>query len=138
MKEWSNKWVSSRQPRKQRKYRHNAPLHVRQKFVSAHLSEVLRGRFGKRSLPLRKGDEVKVMRGSDKGFKGKIERIDLKEGKVYIEGLNVKKVDGSEVLKPKDPSNLLITESKMEDKRRQMIVERSREKKEEKAKKKGE
>lgn len=138
MKEWSNKWVSSRQPRKQRKYRYNAPLHVRQKFVSAHLSEVLRGRFGKRSLPLRKGDEVKVMRGSDKGFKGKIERIDLKEGKVYIEGLNVKKVDGSEVLKPKDPSNLLITESKMEDKRRQMIVERSREKKEEKAKKKGE
>lgn len=138
MKEWSNKWVSSRQPRKQRKYRHNAPLHVRQKFVSAHLSEVLRGRFGKRSLPLRKGDEVKVMRGSDKGFKGKIERIDLKEGKVYIEGLNVKKVDGSEVLKPKDPSNLLITESKMEDKRRQMIVERSREKEEEKAKKKGE
>ncbi|MCK4336032.1 MAG: 50S ribosomal protein L24 [Candidatus Aenigmarchaeota archaeon] len=138
MKEWSNKWVSSRQPRKQRKYRYNAPLHVRQKFVSAHLSEVLRGRFGKRSLPLRKGDEVKVMRGSDKGFKGKIERIDLKEGKVYIEGLNVKKVDGSEVLKPKDPSNLLITESKMEDKRRQMIVERSREKEEEKAKKKGE
>ncbi len=138
MKEWSNKWVSSRQPRKQRKYRYNAPLHVRQKFVSAHLSEVLRGRFGKRSLPLRKGDEVKVMRGSDKGFKGKIERINLKEGKVYIEGLNVKKVDGSEVLKPKDPSNLLITESKMEDKRRQMIVERSREKKEEKAKKKGE
>ena len=138
MKEWSNKWVSSRQPRKQRKYRYNAPLHVRQKFVSAHLSEVLRGRFGKRSLPLRKGDEVKVMRGSDKGFKGKIERIDLKEGKVYIEGLNVKKVDGSEVLKPKNPSNLLITESKMEDKRRQMIVERSREKEEEKAKKKGE
>ncbi|MEE9323185.1 MAG: 50S ribosomal protein L24 [Candidatus Aenigmarchaeota archaeon] len=130
MKEWSSKWVASKQPRKQRKYRHSAPLHVRQKFVSSHLSEVLRKRFERRSLPLRKGDEVKVMRGSDKGFKGKVERIDLKNSKVYVEGLNVKKVDGSEVLKPINPSNLLITEPKMEDKRRQLIVERSREAKE--------
>ncbi len=127
MKEWSNKWVASKQPRKQRKYRHTAPLHVRQKFVSAHLSEVLRKRFGRRSLPLRKGDEVKVMRGSDKGFRGKVERIDLRNSKVYIEGLNIKKVDGSEVMKPVDPSNLVILDAKMEDKRRQAIVERSRE-----------
>ncbi len=102
-------------------------MHVRQKFISAHLSEVLRKRFGKRSLNLKKGDEIKVMRGKDKGFKGKVERIDLKTSKIYIEGLNVKKVDGSEVLKPINPSNLLIMESKMEDKMRQMIIERSRE-----------
>lgn len=127
MKEWSNMWVASKQPRKQRKFRHNAPLHVRHKFVSAHLSEVLRRRFGKRSLPLRKGDEVKVMRGRDRGFKGKVERIDLKKSKVYIEGLNVKKVDGSEVLKPVEPSNLLIVDPKMDDKRRQAVIERARE-----------
>lgn len=138
MKEWSNKWVSSKQPRKQRKFRHHAPLHVKQKFVSAHLSEVLRGRFGKRSLPLRKGDEVKVMRGKDKGFKGKVERINLKNSRVFIEGLNVKKVDGSEVLKAIEPSNLLIMEPKMEDKRRQATVERAREvKRERKTEKKG-
>jgi large subunit ribosomal protein L24 len=124
---WSPEWVSSKQPRKQRKYRHNAPLHVRRRFISAHLSEVLRQRFGKRSLPLRKGDEVKVMRGKDRGFKGNIDRIDLKRGKIFIEGLNVKKVDGSEVLKAVDPSNLLITEPKMDDKRRQNVVERTRE-----------
>lgn len=127
MKKWSNKWISSKQPGKQRKYRHKAPLHVKQKFVSAHLSEVLRKRFEKRSLQLRKGDEVKIMRGGNKGFKAKIERIDLKTSKVYLEGLSAKKVDGSEVLKPVNPSNLLITDPKMEDKRRQMIVERSRE-----------
>jgi large subunit ribosomal protein L24 len=132
-KEWSNKWISSRQPRKQRKFRYNAPMHVRQKFVSAHLSEILRRRFGKRSLPLRKGDEVKIMRGSKGGFKGKIERIDLKTSKVYVEGLNVKKVDGSEVLKAVEPSNLLIVEPKMDDKRRQALVERAREVKSPKA-----
>jgi large subunit ribosomal protein L24 len=122
---FSKSWIRSKQPRKQRKYRYNAPMHVRQKFVSAHLSEVLRNRFGKRSLALRKGDEVKVVRGESKGFKGRIERIDLKNSKVYIEGLNVKKVDGSEVLKPIHPSNLIITDPKMEDKRRQIIIERA-------------
>jgi len=136
-REWSSKWIASKQPRKQRKFRHRSPLHRRQKFVSAHLSEILRRRFGKRSLPLRKGDEVKVMRGSDKGFKGKIERVDLKTSKVYIEGLNVKKVDGSEVLRAVEPSNLLIVEPKMEDKRRQAIVERSREAKKEEIRKEG-
>ncbi|MCD6591133.1 MAG: 50S ribosomal protein L24 [Candidatus Aenigmarchaeota archaeon] len=125
-KAWSPAWVSSKQPRKQRKYRYNAPLHIKHKFVSVHLSEVLRKRFGRRSLPVRKGDEVKVTRGESKGFKGKVERVDLQKSKIYIEGLTVKKVDGSEVLKPVDPSNLMITEAKMDDKRRQMIIERSK------------
>ncbi len=128
-KEWSNKWNSSVQPRKQRKFRHNAPTHTRHKFLSAHLSDALRNRFERRSLPLRKGDEVKLIRGSSKGTKGKIDRIDLKNSKVYIEGVNVKKVDGSEVLRPVNPSNLIIVEPDMDDKRRQMVVERSRSKK---------
>ena len=125
-KAWSNKWVSSTQPRKQRKYRYNAPLHVRQKFVSAHLSEALRNRFGKRSLPIRKGDEVKIMRGSNAGHKGKVDRVDLKHSRIYIEGHTVKKVDGSETMKSVNPSNLLLVDPKMDDKRRQMIVERSK------------
>lgn len=123
-KQWSNKWKSSSQPRKQRKYRYNAPLHTRRKFMSANLSGELRADFGKRSIPLRKGDEVIVMRGSSKDARGEIERLDIKEGKVYIDGVNVKKVDGSEVLKAIDPSNLKIVKLKLDDKRRQMVFER--------------
>ncbi len=125
-KEWSGEWIRSRQPRKQRKYRYNAPLHVRNSFLSAHLSETLKNRFGKRSLPLRKGDEVKVLRGENRNFKGKVERVDLKKHLIFIEGLNVKKVDGSEVLRHVHPSNLVITEANMDDKRRQAVVERAR------------
>jgi|YelNatPaOPRAMG01_1025707.scaffolds.fasta_scaffold35988_2 large subunit ribosomal protein L24 len=136
MKEWSREWVSSKQPRKQRKYRYKAPLHIRQKFVSAHLSKILRERFGRRSLIVRKGDEVKILRGEGKGHKGKVERVDLKKAKIYIEGFTAKKVDGSEVLRPVDPSNVMITDAKIDDKRRQMIVERS--KKAKKKEKKGE
>jgi large subunit ribosomal protein L24 len=125
--QWSSEWVKSIRPGKQRKYRYNAPLHVRHRFVSAHLSKVMRERFGKRSLPLRKGDEVKVVRGESSGFKGKVERVDLKKSMIYIESLNVKKVDGSEVMKPIQPSNLIITEAKMDDKKRQAVLERKRE-----------
>ena len=60
-------WKSSKQPRKQRKYAANAPLHLRKKFVSANLSKDLRKKQGKRNIPLRKGDIVKIMRGKFKG-----------------------------------------------------------------------
>lgn len=124
-KEWSNKWVSSKQPRKQRKFRHNAPNHVRHKLLSAHLSKELRKQFGKRSIPVRKGDEVIVMAGSSKKAKGLVERIDLKKLKVYIEGIKAKKVDGSQVSKPLDPSNLKIVKLNLSDKMRAAVFERA-------------
>ena len=122
--EWSGNWNSSVQPRKQRKYRYNAPLHVRHKLVSANLTPVLRRDLGRRSLPLRKGDEVEVTRGTMKGFKGIIERVDLKILKVYIENANIKKIDGTEVAKAFDPSNIRITDPNMDDKMRVRAIER--------------
>jgi len=129
-KKWSPEWKSSKQPRKQRKYRHNAPMHVKHKFVSVNLSPILRKRYEKRSMPVRKGDEIKVMRGSFKGKKGKIDRISLKKCKVYIEDIKMKKVDGSEILRPFQPSNLMITALNIDDKKRKAVLERKMQKKE--------
>ncbi len=122
--DWSNKWKSSTQPRKQRKYRHNAPLHVMRKFLSVNLSKLLRERFGKRSMIIRKGDEVIVMRGSLKGKSGTVERVNIEKEKVYIEGFKMKKVDGSEISRPFTPSNLQIKKLVLEDKKRQAVIER--------------
>jgi large subunit ribosomal protein L24 len=66
------------------------------------------------------------MVGEHKGFKGNVERVDTKKYKVYIEGLTVKKVDGSEVLIPIDPSNLMITKLNLDDKMRQKIFDRAK------------
>lgn len=134
---WSPKWKSSTQPRKQRKFRHNAPLHVRHKLASANLSPALRREFGKRSMPLRKGDEVEVMRGSFRGFKGLVDRVDLKKGRIYVEGVKVKKVDGSEVLRALEHSNLRITKMVLDDKRRQKALERAPRREKKAAKKAG-
>lgn len=122
---WSPNWKSSVQPRKQRKHRHNAPLHARRRFLSAHLSPALREAFKRRSLPLRKGDEVTVMRGSSRGKKGQVDRVDLKRLRVTIDSIKVKKADGSEVHLPFQPSNLLITRLALDDPWRKGILDRS-------------
>ena len=123
--EWSSKWKSSVQPRKQRKFRLNAPLHIRRRFLSANVESSLRERFGKRSMVVRKGDEVMVTRGGMKGKKGIVEKVDIKAEKVFIEGTKMKKVDGSDVSRPFSPSNLVILKLSVDDKRRQAVLERS-------------
>ena len=42
---WSSNWISSRQPRKQRKYRYNALLHIKSTFHNVHLSHSLREKY---------------------------------------------------------------------------------------------
>lgn len=127
MKEFSIKWNSSRQPRKQRKYRYHAPAHVRQKLVSVHLEKTLRKEYRKRSLPVRKGDEVKIMRGMFSGTRGKVSRVDLKSLKVYVDSAKVKKVSGQEVEAAIDPSNMMITKLEFEDKKRRKFLARKKE-----------
>lgn len=124
--DWSSAWKGSSQPRKQRKFRYQAPLHARRAFLSAHLSRELRREFGRRALPLRKGDEVLVMKGSFRGFRGPVERVDLKKLRVYVNGVKVKKVDGSEVLRALQPGYLLLTKPVLEDKMRRKVIERKR------------
>lgn len=100
----------SRKPRKKHKALFKAPLHERQKLVSAHLSKELRARLKKRSIAVRKGDRVRVMRGKFRKREGKIVRVNLKKSRVFIEGLVVRKQSGKEVLAPIHASNLLVLE----------------------------
>lgn len=138
-KEFSSAWVGSSQTRKQRKYRYNAPLHLRHKMISANLSKELRKSYGKRNIPLRKDDEVKIMVGEFKGKKGKVESIDLKKLKLKIAGIFRTKKDGSKIAVIFDPSNLQIIELNLSDKKRKEALERKgSEKKTEKAEKKTE
>tara|TARA_Y100000310_G_C20675381_1_gene812748 strand:+ start:2585 stop:2965 length:381 start_codon:yes stop_codon:yes gene_type:complete len=121
---FSSSWKRSVQPRKQRKYRHNAPLHIKQKFISAHLSKDLRKKHNKRNVGVRKGDKVKVMRGQFKKKEGKIDQVSLKKTRVYVEGVEITKKDGTKTRYPLHPSNLMIIELNMDDKMRQKILER--------------
>jgi len=128
-KKFSKSWKSSKQPRKQRKYRANAPLHIRHKLMAAHLSEELRKKHKKRSFPIRKGDKVKVLRGQFKGTIGEIEEVNLKKYKVYIKGAEIDKGEGRKVRYPISPSNLVILTLNLDDKKRKAALERTEVKK---------
>lgn len=127
-KKFSKKWEASRQPRKQRKYRANAPLHIRHKFMSANLKKDLRKKYGRRSFPLRKEDSIRVMRGEFKKRTGKIALVDLKKLRVAVEGIQRTKKDGTKVNVWFAPSNLQIQELNLDDKKRRMAIERGAEK----------
>jgi len=111
-------WKASSQPRKQRKYAAKAPLHIKNKLVSANLSEDLRKKHSMRNITLRKGDSVLIMRGKFRGKKGKVTKILLKTSKIIIDGIQIKKKDGSKIDLKMEPSNLQIQELNMDDKKR--------------------
>jgi large subunit ribosomal protein L24 len=109
-KKFSTAWKASSQPRKQRKYRANAPLHLRKKFVSVSLSKSLKKNSEHRNIPVKKNDKVKIIRGKFKGKSGKVLSVDLKYSKIIVEGIQVTKQDGSKANIKMQPSNLQIIE----------------------------
>jgi large subunit ribosomal protein L24 len=136
--DFSNAWKSSTQTRKQRKYRYNAPLHIQGRFLGVHLSKELRKKYGTRAMRVRKGDEVKVLRGSFSGKSGKIAVVDVKKGRVTIDGMQNKKKDGTKINAFFNASNLMITSLNADDKKRfkkSKVVEKKVEKKKEEVKK---
>ena len=113
-------------PRKQRKRLFNSPAHIRHKLMSAPLSKELAASRGVRSLPVRKGDTVRIMRGDNKGFEGKVSRVALKEFRIYMEGLTREKVDGTNIFLPIHPSKVQIRNLNLDDKWRKDILTRKK------------
>jgi len=119
-------WLSSKQPRKQHKFVANAPLHIKHSFLNSHLSKDLRTKYNKRSLAIRKGDEVMVMRGEFKKKKAKITLVDHKRIRVALENLQRTKKDGTKVNVWFRPSSLQIISLNIEDKKRIASLERNK------------
>ncbi len=113
----STKWRSSVQPRKQRKYLHNAPLHLKGAMLGVHLSKELRQRHGVRAVRVRTGDKVRVLRGTHKGKESKVERIDLVRGRLILSKVETKKLQGGTAKYPIRPSNCMIIELAAEKRR---------------------
>jgi large subunit ribosomal protein L24 len=116
---FSTAWKGSTQPRKQRKYRVNAPLHTRGSFLNASLIKDLRAKHGARTTRVRVGDKVRVQRGQFAGREGKVERISIKDSTLIINKVELIKKDGvTKVPYPVNASNVAIVELDLTDKRR--------------------
>ncbi len=125
MKLFSRSWKRSEKPSKQRKYIENAPLHIKRIFFNATLSKELRKKYKRRSFPVKKGDTVKVLVGDFKNKIGKINGTDRKRIKIYIDGIEKGRKDGTKVFIAIKPNNVMIQELNLDDKLRRRAIERN-------------
>ena len=116
--------MQSIKSRKQRKELFNAPIHKKRKWMASHLEENLLLKYDKRSIPVIKGDTVRVMRGSFRDHEDKVVKVDVKKSFLEIEGITMSKADGNKIAKPIHPSNVMITKLNLTDKWRRKKLER--------------
>lgn len=89
--------------------------------MSAPLSKELRQQYKIRSLPIRKEDEVTVVRGSKKGSEGKISTVYRLKYSVQIDKLQKEKSSGASIPINIHPSKVVITKLYLDDKRKALI-----------------
>ena len=76
-------------------------------------------------MPIRRDDEVTVVRGTFKGREGKVVEVYRKKWVIHIERLIREKANGASVPVGIDPSKVVINKLKM-DKDRKALLERKR------------
>jgi len=115
--------------RKSRKAHFSAPSSVRRKIMSSALSKDLRTKHSARSLPIRKDDEVLIVRGKYKGREGKVTQVYRKKWVVHVDRVHRDKVNGATAPVGIHPSNVVITTIKLDKDRRAILDRKDRKKK---------
>ncbi|KAI0852061.1 putative 60S ribosomal protein L26-1 [Daldinia vernicosa] len=109
--------------RKSRKAHFGASSGERRVIMSAPLSKELREKYNVRSIPVRKDDEVIIVRGTNKGREGKVTSVYRLKYQIHIERVTRDKASGQSVPLGIHPSKVVITKLKL-DKDRENILER--------------
>merc|ERR1712146_348772 len=109
--------------RKSRKAHFSAASEERRILMSAPLSSELRSKYNVRSVPIRKDDEVSVVRGTYKGREGKVIQVYRKKWVIHIERITREKASGATVQVGLHTSKCVVTKLKL-DKDRKALLER--------------
>ncbi|CAB4419856.1 unnamed protein product [Rhizophagus irregularis] len=112
--------------RKSRKAHFSAPSSVRRKIMSAALSKELRDKYNTRSIPIRKDDEVRIVRGTFKGRDGKVLRVYRKRWVIHIDRISKEKISGNTVPVGIHPSNVVVTKLKINKDRKSLLDRKNR------------
>merc|ERR1712174_182760 len=124
MGKYSTSVSSSR--RKSRKAHFSAHSEARRILMSSNLSKELQARHGVRSMPIRRDDEVMVVRGMYKTREGKVVACYRKKFMVHVEGIKREKANGATVNVGLNASNLVITKLKMDKDRKSLLDRKSK------------
>jgi large subunit ribosomal protein L24 len=114
--------TTSQLPRQQRKAQYNADLFERHRRMGVALSKELRRRYGRRSLPVRKGDTVRVLSGSYVGREERVAKVNLQKYSVTLDNVTGKTADAKLKPLPIRTSHLVLTKLNLADAWRRRIL----------------
>ncbi|CAJ1348956.1 unnamed protein product [Effrenium voratum] len=117
--------VSSKR-RKNRKTHFTAPSHLRRKIMSSPLSKDLRNKYNVRAVPIRRDDEVRIVRGHYHDREGKVVQVYRKKFCIHVERVTRDKTNGQTVPIPIHPSKVEITKLKLDKDRRALLERKNR------------
>jgi len=112
--------------RKNRKAHFSASSSERRKIMSSSLSSQLRTKYHVRSIPVRKDDEVQVVRGTYKGREGKVTQVYRKKWVIHIDKLTREKANGTPINIGIHPSKVVVTKLRLDKDRKALLDRRDR------------
>ena len=119
---YSKTTTSSR--RKNRKNHFDAHSSKRRIAMSSLLSKNLQDKYHLHSIPIRKNDEVKIMRGVMKGRSGKVVQCHRKNFSIYVDKITCLKIGKSTSYTPISSSNVVITNLSMTNERKMLLLKK--------------
>jgi large subunit ribosomal protein L26e len=118
----------SQSRRTSRRNHFSASSSERRIIMSAPLSKKLREQYNIRSLPVRKGDTVRILVGSRKikGKEAKIKTVYRKKYCINLEKITREKVNGTQVDINIHPSNVELTTLHIDKNRKDLIARKAK------------
>ncbi len=114
--------VPSRQPRRQRLAKFEADHAERRRRMALPLSRELRRRYGRRSLPVRKGDTVRILSGSYEGREERVAKVDRRGYTVTLDHVTGKTMEAKLKPLPVQLSHLVLTRLNLADPWRRRVL----------------
>jgi len=91
-------------------------------------------KYNTKSIPVRKDDEVQVVRGTYKGREGKVIQVYRKKWVIHIEKLTREKANGQAVNIGISASKVVVTKLKLDKDRKNLLARKDRSRRVEKGK----
>jgi large subunit ribosomal protein L24 len=104
------------QPGKQRKVRYSAHSRLKHRLLAAPLSVELKTTYGRKTVPVRTGDTVRIVRGDFSGVEGKVSDINTSSQRLFVEGVTREKVAGTSEKVTVHCTKVMITKLNLDDK----------------------
>ena len=111
--------------RTQRRLQLSAPSSIKRRLMSCHLNKTLRQTHKIRALPIKRGDEVKILKGKFKGKSGKVVQVYRRRNVIYVDKIQREKQNGQTVFFPIRPSYCVVEKLVLNKDRKKTIERRA-------------